>query len=549
MGRVARLGLACLIAPTAEMLFAEMDDVQIHFHKIQYTMAGNDECAAIVMDGQRRHTRTRRGCERCRKQRRKCDEEKPRCRRCVNAGADASCKYVLHLSFKDKNSRTLPDGARPKSLRPSVYPNEYPTIKFIADESSGGTEPPEVAATSSESKPEQRSYKASQSLLVCPVEPSTLSITELELMKHYIHRVAPWLDVYDQNETFGHIVPKMAMNSPCVLEVLLQLTAVFSHRPPESVTRRGAGMIHLKAMSNPPESPASALQMMACFVLARALLFVDSIPATWERNFHGSGAFFYFNKFEFIETAQQQMWAAFVTLILRLEIAYHLMNEMAPLSSRELPSQLQALRGIAAADSNSQEILSASLQCLGLLTDIISFIFPIPQMDNEVGKLASARAVQQDAWKGHFDRLQKWHTSRPSDLEPLVESENTEDPFPIVIFTNGAGISSNIVYHVAMFILLSNKPQLDYVGDNDVPQMLPEWHAYRICGIAFHSEPECTNCWDPVTIAAFALAARRMKHHLLQRDVLGILDRLKAVGWHIDGLVDRIRSEWRLTSQ
>lgn len=33
------------------------------------------------------------------------DEEKPRCRRCTDA--DAACKYVAHISFRDKNSRTL----------------------------------------------------------------------------------------------------------------------------------------------------------------------------------------------------------------------------------------------------------------------------------------------------------------------------------------------------------------------------------------------------------------------------------------------------------
>lgn len=110
------------------------------------------------------------------------------------------------------------------------------------------------------------------------------------------------------------------MDSPCVLEALLQVAAVFSGRPPDIVTRRGAGVFHLRAMSNPPgaESPSSALRMICCFVFARTLLFVDTIPDTWERNFHGNGAFLYFNKFDFFETSQRQMWVASLTLILRL---------------------------------------------------------------------------------------------------------------------------------------------------------------------------------------------------------------------------------------
>jgi hypothetical protein len=110
------------------------------------------------------------------------------------------------------------------------------------------------------------------------------------------------------------------MTSPCVLEALLQLSAVSSGRPIEIVKSRGAGVFHLQAMMRPPgaESPFSALRMIACFVLARTLLFVNAIPDTWEPSFHGGGAFVYLHKFNFCDTTDRQMWFAFLTLILRL---------------------------------------------------------------------------------------------------------------------------------------------------------------------------------------------------------------------------------------
>ncbi|KAI8955376.1 hypothetical protein F4801DRAFT_529124 [Xylaria longipes] len=504
-----------------------------------------------------RHTRTRSGCERCRGQRRKCDEKGPRCGRCIEAGADVLCKYAMHVSFKDKNSQTLSNYVGPSSIESSASLNKYPTIEFVVDDGPGPTQPPEYAANSVDSThfDHKESPTKASHLGVAEGWPlvgrSPLSSTEVELLKYYGYHVAPWLDVYDQSKTFGHCVPKLAMVSPCVLEILLQVAAVFSGRPLDIVTRRGAGVFHLQAMSNPAgaESPSSALRMIACFVLARTLLFVDAIPDTWERNFHGNGAFLYFNKFDFLETTQRQMWIAFLTLILRLEIAYYLMNEEAPVWIPELTHQIQAqFRTNGTMGNKSQEILDASLRCLELLVDAMGFSFPVRQTSDEVTTPTTSRASRLDKWKELMERLHAWHTGRPSDLEPLIELENPEDTFPTVIFTSGAGISSNTVYHTAMLLLLSNKPQsasFDERGrklEMDATQMSPYWHALRICGIAINNEH--TNCWDPVMIAAFSLVARRTAHRSQQHGILNCLNQLKATGWHIDGLVDRLRGEW-----
>lgn len=52
------------------------------------------------------HSRTRNGCERCRAQRRKCDEQKPGCKRCINAGVE--CNYIKQISFLQHKSKPLP---------------------------------------------------------------------------------------------------------------------------------------------------------------------------------------------------------------------------------------------------------------------------------------------------------------------------------------------------------------------------------------------------------------------------------------------------------
>ncbi|KAI1185031.1 hypothetical protein F5B17DRAFT_446423 [Nemania serpens] len=519
---------------------------------------------ADAADGQprhilrQRHTRTRGGCERCRAQRRKCDEEKPRCRRC--ARADAACKYVANISFRDENSQMLSDKVSSDLIGTLMSSTKYHTIEFIHNDGRGQRGLLDASFCSLNDKRFGEQY-VSANVTEIPsgldldgrwplVGTSRLSTAEVELMKYYIHHVAPWLDLFDQGRTFGQHVTKLAMASPCVLEVLLQLSAVSSDRPTDLVTRRGAGVFHLQAMSNPPgaDSPSSALRSIACFVLARTQLFVDAIPDTWERSFRGDGAFLYFRRFEFPDPTQRQMWFAFLTLILRLEIAYCLMNQKTPLWIPQLARQIQTQkRTNGTGGHTSQQVLDASLECLELLVEAMTFSFPASEASDNA---AASGTYGANSWKELINRLRGWHKSRPSSLEPLIEIEYPGAVFPTVVFATGAGIAANTLYHAAMMLLLRNKPRsisLDEQADGlqlDSIQMSSEWHALRICGIAVNSEPENTLCWDPAMIAAFSLAALQITQRSQQNDILICLRRFRSAGWHVDSLINRLRGEW-----
>ncbi|KAI0421495.1 hypothetical protein F5X98DRAFT_328500 [Xylaria grammica] len=515
----------------------------------------------------RHYTRTRSGCERCRAQRRKCDEGKPRCRRCADAGA--VCKYVKHVSFKN-NTQTLSKNVAPNPAASST--ENYPTIEFVLNDGGGGgvkfsnhsSDSTDGARLDNQSSP-PGALQSSSGLGSVPAEgwplvgQSPLSNAEVELLKYYSHHIAPWLDVYDQNQTFGNHVPRLAMASPCVLELLLHVSAVFSSRPVEIVQRRGAGLFHLQAMSNPPgiESPSSALRTIACFVLARTLLFVDSIPDTWECNFQGDGAFLYFRRFNFLDIGQRRMWFAFLTLILRLEVAYCLMNQRAPVWISELAHQIQTQWGMGNSGANGPGgIFNASLCCLKLLIDVMNFSFPpfnASDATTVLGQISASTTPstsRADKWNELSNGLHAWYTSRPLRLEPLAEVEHPESAFPTVIFPTGAGVSSNILYHTAMLLLLNKKPQRVSFNEHntesgmDMAQMSAHWHTHRICGIAIHSDPVSTNCWDPVMIASFSLAAKEAKSSSQQNDIVLFLEQLRVAGWHINGLANRLRRQW-----
>ncbi|KAI1661751.1 hypothetical protein F4813DRAFT_172051 [Daldinia decipiens] len=538
----------------------------------------------------RRYKRTRTGCERCRAQHRKCDEEKPQCRRCTDSGV--VCKYIVRVSFLEKNSRTLPDSTSPMPSL-TVATREYPALEFIVNndpsiERSASDSLSTSTAINQIAQP-QREYDVENPSESQPIFPmahsqaqqdeninlqrkdtqnlnntwplagrSSLSNNEVDLLKYYSHHIAPWLDVYDQTQTFGHLFTRLAMVSPCVLDGILRVSATFSGRPVETIQRRGVGALHLRALSNPAAAEIGLLEyrLMASFVLIRTRLFVQDAPETWQPTFFKGGSAFRPDKLTLLDASQWRIWTSSLAILSRLEIAYYLINQTSPNRITEYIHQLLRLtKKHIDTDSQSYEVLYASLHCLDLLIDVMNICLPISEAEDYV---ASSEAVVSPLvgasrvakWKELLNELRQWKMNRPPGLKQLIEVDCREATFPVVIFAGGAGILSNTLYHTAMVLLLGNRPQsislaeLNSNSELEVPQMSPLWHARRVCGIALNSEPEHTHCWDPCMIAAFALVARRMTHPAQQNDIVACLSRVKAAGWHIDSLVQRLRDEW-----
>lgn len=239
------------------------------------------------------------------------------------------------------------------------------------------------------------------------------------------------------------------------------------------------------------------------------------------------------------------------------------MNQTAPTAiSGTIRLILSPPKSPETSNDQRQNAHDASLNCLGLLADVMNLCLPPQAPEDHTAAsqptLSTPVSVSRATlWKDLLHELCTWSTTRPPELQPLTETEARDAAFPTVIFASGAGISSNTLYHTAMHLLLTNKPQqsisptepglrgnLEPELDADKARLSPLWHARRVCGIALHSEPEHTKCWDPCMIAAFALVARRMTHMSQQDDVLACLGRIKVAGWNVDGLVRRLRDEW-----
>jgi hypothetical protein len=197
------------------------------------------------------------------------------------------------------------------------------------------------------------------------------------------------------------------------------------------------------------------------------------------------------------------------------------------------------------------------MTCLEILVDVMNLSLPPPEAEDEpsayraAGVPTLAGTSRSAQWKKLLDEQSAWQVSRPPELQPLVEIDSHEPAlFPSIIFSGGAGIAANMLYHTAAFLLLSSWPRsvssAERTGPDDATAQLlsPLWHARHVCGIAVHSDPEHTRCWDPCMLAAFSLVAAKMTHPAQQEEIFACLGRVKAAGWHVDGLIQRLRDEW-----
>jgi hypothetical protein len=203
--------------------------------------------------------------------------------------------------------------------------------------------------------------------------------------------------------------------------------------------------------------------------------------------------------------------------------------------------------------NRAEASLEASLLCLALLIDAMRLVYHTPGEGNSAPTQSDAllsASNQDEIWKTLFDQLSAWYTARPPELQTLIDMERHDADFPTVRFTSGVGVWANTMYHTTMTVLLSHplRPQLvsKWLQDTlaDKRQTSSLWHARRVCGIAVHSDPELTRCWDPCMIAAFSVTAKRMTHPAQHSALLVCLNRVKMLGWHIDSLIESLQQEW-----
>ncbi|EOO00226.1 putative c6 zinc finger domain-containing protein [Phaeoacremonium minimum UCRPA7] len=156
------------------------------------------------------------------------------------------------------------------------------------------------------------------------------------------------------------------------------------------------------------------------------------------------------------------------------------------------------------------------------------------------------------AWRHIAEELGAWYTNRPEEFQPIVEldldSRAGERLFPTVLFTNGAAVLANQLYHTAMMILLQHKPRTLVLDSRRSSAVSPLWHAQRVCGIALNNDRR--ECWDLSLVSSLFVAAKKMTYEPQQREILRRFDAIARVtGWNIGRFSSMLRDEWDISDK
>lgn len=162
--------------------------------------------------------------------------------------------------------------------------------------------------------------------------------------------------------------------------------------------------------------------------------------------------------------------------------------------------------------------------------------------NNESGP-SQVRAVED--WLQIIGKLSEWHNNRPQEFHPMLElsANDPRENFPVVLFSHGAGVFGNQLYHTAMLLLIQAKPRTARLVNYQPAIMSPLWHARQICSIALNNDRR--ECWDLSLLASFLVAARRMTHESQHKEILNGFSRIRALtGWDIHESLRPLREEW-----
>ncbi|KAH0495107.1 hypothetical protein TgHK011_008677 [Trichoderma gracile] len=587
---------------------------------------------------QKRRART--GCLRCRTRRRKCDEGKPRCQRCVDA--EAECVYGQRVSFLQKNAFTLSSDADDRAVRQKdagrseesststahLPPNvgERTGAHHVVSPN-GGTKATPSASSRRRRSPCRHSdasfydsgekvddvqnlqaqngasshvlddhthedtgtshgdsYEIALDVLMnlgtgdpsintqtpapptcedhaedeCSPVPSILKSIDgfgpasvnvqhqlssgrtIELLRHYRYKIAPWLDMCDTNQTLGLVIPHLATRSDVSFDALLGLCATSYAKSPgdrESNHDKSVNGGHITDSTQYSLEHSKLWEVKLWSILTAARGFLIDPPQSWDGALANNRSM----HVVYSQVAEggplRQVNRCILWLLARFGIAVALLNDSTSIVDSSIVEASVKSSSSERDDSIPLEILHA-YESLVLCTKALEFSY----LQEETSNLSTEPRPRAFRWKAIVNSLNDWHTNRPSAFRPVIELDSAASPFPTLYFTSGAGTLGNQLYHTAMMLMLAHKPRTLHLDQRRSSSLSQLWHAQRICGIAVNNNRR--ECWDPCLLASFYLAARHMTHEAQQREILMGFSRVAALGWHVDGFVERLRQEW-----
>lgn len=380
-------------------------------------------------------------------------------------------------------------------------------------------------------------------LLLGPSPKSLTPRRELQLWRNYFDEISVWLDMFDNERHFQHVLPLLAKTSrPLRLSVLALSARQMERKDPDRPYIESLGLyqeaIHL--ISQDLQSLDTAV--IASCVLLCVLEMMSSSPRDWGRHLDGCAMLL---EAAGINGSVGGMRQALFWCFARMDVWGGFLSE----TYTKIPTSLWGIQSgsmsaaVSQFKSRSTSFYGYANYAVFLCASVLNVI--TNQDDTSLGRATTSNERQSSystRWKALFELVQDWYNSRPPEMQPLMcdapSEDSLGDPFPLVLYGNSPAVNGNQLYHASTLLMLQEKPKdVRLKGQRSIL-----WHARQICGISAsnHDHGPWINALQPLWISG-----KLMSHPTEHRIILDLLKRIeKETGWATSWRVQDLREYW-----
>ncbi|KAH7127566.1 fungal-specific transcription factor domain-containing protein [Dactylonectria macrodidyma] len=358
---------------------------------------------------------------------------------------------------------------------------------------------------------------------------------ECALWKNYFDEIAPWLDKFDRDRRFQHILPTMTKNHDYLRYSMLALSArQLELKETTLPTDRSLALyqeaIHLLL----PDLPTRSTAVIATCVILCVLEMLSCSPKAWQRHLDGCASLMEAVGINgFVGGIEEALFWCFA----RMDVCGGLISSVKTLipishwaSKRTIEADVELFRST----TEFEQWANYAVFLIAHVLDLLALPSETLQAPNR--NEAKFRARWLKLWKYICD----WHNGRPAPFMPTMTIPSSDScPFPTILFTNPAAISGNQLHHTASILMLQNQPPAVRLASK--PRSIL-WHARQVCGISISNDHHgaWTNGIQPLWIAG-----RCMSHPSEHKAILELLERIeRESGWGTRWRADDLKEFW-----
>jgi len=365
---------------------------------------------------------------------------------------------------------------------------------------------------------------------------------QFELWQNYLQEVATWLDMFDCERHFQTTIPMLAKSADHLHYSILALSArQMERKNQENPYTESLGLYQEAIRLIVEELHTLDVAVIASCVLLCVLEMMSSSPKAWSRHLEGcamllkaadiNGAAGDVRQALFWCFARMDCWGSFLG-----DVPTKIPTSLWFVPSPKMSMAVNHFKTTLGCDSYAN-------YAVFICASVVSVISNSHTQSSGPNKETAPTSSYSARWRALFRLLEDWYENRPQAMCPLMScslaTEDTHQPFPLILYTNPEAINGNQLYHASALLMLQEKPKDVHLSRAHRSIL---WHARQVCGIAM------SNCHHGAWINALQplwIAGKLMSHSSEHRAILGLLSRIEAEsGWATAWRMQDLRDYW-----